>query len=43
MRERYDGSEWRSMIFDDAYTTDLYANSYEGLFISQEKMLEYLM
>lgn len=41
MRERYDDSEWRTMIFDDAYTTDLYAGSYEGLFISQEKMQEY--
>ncbi len=37
MRERYDGSEWRTMIFDDAYTTDLYAGNYEGLFISQDK------
>lgn len=42
MREKYDDSEWRTMIFDDAYTTDLYADSYEGLFISQDKMLEYL-
>ncbi len=42
MRERYDDSEWRTMIFDDAYTTDLYADSYEGLFISREKMMEYL-
>jgi hypothetical protein len=42
MREKYDDSEWRTMIFDDAYTTDLYADSYEGLFISQEKMLTYL-
>ncbi len=42
MRERYDGSEWRTMIFDDAYTTDLYAASYEGLFISQEQMLKYI-
>jgi len=30
------------MIFDNVYTTDLYADSYEGLFISQDKMLEYL-
>jgi len=42
MRERYDDSEWRSMIFDDKYSTDLYAESYEGLFISREKMREYL-
>lgn len=42
MREKYDDSEWRTMIFDDVYTTDLYAVSYEGLFIPQEKMLEYL-
>lgn len=42
MRERYDCSEWRTMIFEDAYTTDLYADSYERLFISQGKMLEYL-
>lgn len=42
MREKHDDSEWRTMIFDDAYTTDLYAASYEGLFISQEKMLAYL-
>ena len=42
MREAYDGSEWRSMIFDDAYTDDLYAESYEGLFISREEMLAYL-
>lgn len=42
MRERFDDSEWRSMIFDDSYTTDLYAVSYEGLFISQDRMLEYL-
>jgi hypothetical protein len=42
MRERYDGSEWRTMIFDDAYTTDLYADSYEGLLIPQDKMLDYL-
>jgi hypothetical protein len=42
MREKFDENEWRSMIFDDAYTTDLDAGSYEGLFISQDKMLEYL-
>ena len=42
MREKYDDSEWRTMIFDDAYTTDLYAASYEGLLIQQDKMLEYL-
>ncbi len=42
MREKIDDSEWRTMIFDDEYTTDLYADSYEGLFISQDKMLEYL-
>lgn len=42
MREKYDDSEWRTMIFDDAYTTDLYADSYERLFISQAKMLGYL-
>lgn len=42
MRETYGDSEWRSFIFDDAYTTDLYAESYEGLFIAQVKMLEYL-
>ncbi len=42
MREKHDDSEWRSMIFDDVYTTDLYAESYEGLYISQVKMLEYL-
>jgi len=42
MRENYDSSEWRSMVFEDAYTTDLYAGSYEGLFISQDRMLEYL-
>lgn len=42
MREKYDENEWRTMIFDDAYNTDLYADSYEGLFISQAKMLEYL-
>lgn len=42
MREKYEDSEWRTMIFDDAYTTDLYADSYEGLFISQAKMLGYL-
>ncbi len=42
MRVKHDDSEWRSMIFDDAYTTDLYAESYEGLYISQVKMQEYL-
>jgi hypothetical protein len=42
MREKYDDSEWRTMIFDDAYTTDLYAASYDGLFISKEEMLKYL-
>ncbi|WFR58375.1 hypothetical protein QA584_04710 [Anaerocolumna sp. AGMB13025] len=42
MREKFDDREWRTMIFEDAYTTDLYAKSYEGLFISQEKMLAYL-
>lgn len=42
MREKYDNSEWRSMIFDDAYTTDLYADSYDGLFISQDDMHKYL-
>ncbi len=42
MRERYDESEWRTKIFDDVYTTDLYAGSYEGLYISREEMLEYL-
>lgn len=42
MREKIDDSEWRTMVFDNAYTTDLYADSYEGLFISQDKMLEYL-
>ncbi len=42
MRERYDDSEWHTMIFDNAYTTDLYADSYEGLFISKEKMTAYL-
>ena len=42
MRKKYDDSEWRTMIFDDAYTTDLYADSYEGLFIQQDIMLEYL-
>ena len=42
MRERYDDCEWRTMIFDNVYTTDLFADSYEGLFISQDKMLEYL-
>lgn len=42
MRESIDDNEWRTMIFEDAYTTDLYADSYEGLFISQGKMLEYL-
>lgn len=30
------------MIFDDAYTTDLYAESYEGLLISREDMRLYL-
>lgn len=42
MRENYDSSEWRTKIFDDAYTTDLYAESYEGLLISQADMLAYL-
>jgi hypothetical protein len=42
MRETYDDNEWRTMVFDDSYTTDLYADSYEGLFISQGIMLEYL-
>ncbi|NLV58060.1 MAG: DinB family protein [Clostridiales bacterium] len=42
MRESYDESPWRSMIFDDAYTTDLYAESYKGLFISRKEMLCYL-
>jgi hypothetical protein len=42
MRDKYDSGEWRSMIFDDAYTTDLYADSYEGLLISKEEMLDYL-
>ena len=42
MRDKCDDSEWRTMIFDDAYTTDLYADSYEGLLISQDQMLEYL-
>lgn len=42
MRDSYDDSEWRTMIFDDAYTTDLYADNYEGLFISQNTMMEYL-
>lgn len=42
MREKYDDNEWRTMIFDDAYTPDLDTASYEGLFISRDKMLEYL-
>lgn len=42
MRKEYDGGEWRAMIFDDAFTTDLYADSYEGLFISREDMGTYL-
>jgi hypothetical protein len=42
MREKYDDSEWRTMIFDNTYTTDLYADNYEGLFISQDKMSAYL-
>ena len=42
MREKDDGSEWRAMIFDPAYTTDLYAESYEGLFLSRDEMLAYL-
>ncbi len=42
MRERYDDSEWRSMIFDDAYDTDLYAESYEGLLVTREQMASYL-
>lgn len=42
MRESYDDSEWRTMIFEDAYTTDLYADSYEGLLIEQDVMLKYL-
>lgn len=42
MREKYDETEWRTLIFDDVYNTDLYADSYEGLFISQDKMLEYV-
>lgn len=41
MRDKYDDNEWRTMYFDDAYTTDLYATSYEGLFVSRDKMLEY--
>jgi len=42
MRDKYDDGDWRTMIFDEAYTADLYAGSYEGLFISQEEMREYL-
>ncbi len=42
MREKFDEAEWRSLIFEDVYNTDLYADSYEGLLISQDKMLEYL-
>ncbi len=42
MREKYDGSEWRTMIFDDAYTPELNAGSNKELFISQEEMLKYL-
>lgn len=42
MRDRYDDNEWRTMIFDDVYTTDLYADSYDGLFISRDKMREYI-
>ncbi len=42
MREAYDGGEWRVMVFEDAYSTDLYAESYEGLFLSRDKMLAYL-
>lgn len=42
MRTSYDDGEWRTMIFEDVYTTDLYANSYDGLFISKEKMASYL-
>ena len=42
MREIYDDSEWRVKIFDDKYTTDLYADSYAGLFISREIMRAYL-
>jgi len=42
MRETYDDGEWRVMVFDDAYSTDLYADSYEGLFISREEMRTYL-
>lgn len=42
MRVKYDDGEWRTLIFDDAYTTDLYADNYDELFISQDQMLEYL-
>ena len=42
LREKYDGSDWRSMIFDEAYTTDLDLDNYDGLFISQEDMLNYI-
>jgi len=42
MREKYDKTDWRTMIFDDAYTPDLCKEGNEGLLISREKMLEYL-
>lgn len=42
LRKKYDGSERRVMIFDDAFTTDLYADSYEGRFLSRESMGAYL-
>lgn len=43
MRETFeDGIEWRVMIFDDEYTTDLDAENYNGRFISKTTMAEYL-
>jgi len=33
---------WMRERYDDSYTTDLYTDSYDRLFIPQNKMLEYL-
>ena len=43
MRESYEiDKEWHVMFFDDAYTPDLDAENFDGLFIAKASMAEYL-
>ncbi len=42
MRESFDDTELHFEIFDNAYTPDLDAESYDGLFIKRDAMLRYL-